>query len=46
VRGTESPEQPPLLHADELTVGLKILSAFHQQVALRELLIAHPVIHF
>jgi translocation and assembly module TamB len=46
VRGTESPEQPPLLHADELTVGLKILSAFHHQVALRELLIAHPVIHF
>src|ERR1035438_6953168 len=45
VRGTESPEQPPLLHADELTVRIKILSALHHQVALRELLIAHPVIH-
>jgi translocation and assembly module TamB len=45
VRGTESPEQPPLLHADELTVRIKILSALHHQVALRELLIDHPVIH-
>jgi translocation and assembly module TamB len=45
VRGTESSEQPPLLHADKLTVRIKILSALHRQVALRELLIAHPVIH-
>ena len=45
VRGTESPDQPPLLHADELTVRIKILSALHHQVALRELLIVHPVIH-
>jgi translocation and assembly module TamB len=45
MRGTESSDQPPLLHADELTVRIKILSAFHHQVALRELLIAHPVIH-
>ncbi len=46
MRGTESADQPPLLHADELTVRIKILSALHHQVALRELLIAHPVIHF
>src|SRR6202140_869474 len=46
MRGTESSGQPPLLHADELTVRIKILSALHHQVALRELLIAHPVIHF
>jgi translocation and assembly module TamB len=46
MRGTESSDQPPLLHADELTVRIKILSALHHQVALRELLIAHPVIHF
>jgi uncharacterized protein involved in outer membrane biogenesis len=46
MRGTEGPDQPPLLHADELTVRIKILSALHHQVALRELLIAHPVIHF
>jgi translocation and assembly module TamB len=45
MRGTEGPDQPPLLHADELTVRVKILSALHHQVALRELLIAHPVIH-
>src|ERR1700732_4997107 len=45
MRGTERSDQPPLLHADELTVRIKILSAFHQHVALRELLIVHPVIH-
>src|ERR1700688_5004795 len=46
MRGTESSDQPPLLHADELTVRIKIVSALHHQVALRELLTAHPVIHF
>ena len=46
MRGTEGPNQPPLLHADELTVRIKILSALHRQVALRELLIEHPVVHF
>jgi len=45
VRGTEGPEQPPLLHADQLTVRIKILSALHRQVALRELLMEHPVVH-
>src|SRR6202790_2741055 len=45
VRGTEGPDQPPLVHADELTVRIKILSALHHQVALRELLIDHPVVH-
>ncbi len=45
LRGSEGPEQPPLLHADKLTVRVKILSALHHQVALRELLIDHPVIH-
>lgn len=46
VRGTEAPSQPPLLHADKLTVRIKIVSALHRQVALRELLIDHPVVHF
>ena len=46
LRGTEGPTQPPLLHADKLTVRIKILSALHRQVALRELLIEHPVVHF
>lgn len=44
LRGTESTAQPPLLHVDEITVRLKIVSAIHQQVSLRELLIEHPVI--
>ncbi len=45
LHGTESASQPPLLHADELTVGLRIISALHRQVALREILLAHPVVH-
>ena len=45
VRGTEGPEQPPLLHADKLTVRIKILSALHQQVALKELLVDRPIVH-
>lgn len=45
VRGTESPDQPPLLHADKLTVGLKIISVLHRQVLLSELLILRPVVH-
>jgi translocation and assembly module TamB len=44
-RGTEGFDQPPLLHADSLTVRLRILSALHHQVALRELLIDRPVIY-
>src|SRR5258708_3357819 len=39
VRGSESPNQPPLLHADKLTVRLKIISALRRQVSLQELLI-------
>lgn len=46
VRGTEGADQPVLLRADELTVRIKIVSALHRQVALRELLIDHPVVHF
>ena len=46
LRGTEGPNQPPLLHADKLTMRIKILSALHRQVSLRELLIEHPVVHF
>jgi uncharacterized protein involved in outer membrane biogenesis len=45
LRGTEGRDQPPLLHADKLTVRLKIISALRRQVALRELLIEHPVVH-
>ena len=45
LRGTENADQPPLLHADKLTVRIKIVSALHHQVSLRELLIEHPVVH-
>ena len=45
LRGTESPTQPPLLHADKLTVSLKIVSLLHHKVELHELLIDHPVVH-
>jgi translocation and assembly module TamB len=45
LRGTEGPDQPPLLHADKLTVGVKIVSALRRQVSLRELLIERPIIH-
>jgi len=45
LRGTEGASQPPLLHADKLTVRIKIVSALHRQVSLRELLIEHPVAH-
>jgi len=46
IRGTEAQDQPPLLHADKLTVRIKIVSVLRRQVALRELLIDHPVFHF
>jgi|CZKD01.1.fsa_nt_gi translocation and assembly module TamB len=45
VHGTEGPGQQPLLHADRLTVRIQILSALGRKVALRELLIEHPIVH-
>jgi translocation and assembly module TamB len=45
LRGTEGRDQPPLLHADSLTIRLKLLSALHHQVALRELLVDRPVVY-
>ncbi len=43
VHGTEAAGQPPLLHVDELTVGLKIQSIVRRKVSLNELSIEHPV---
>jgi translocation and assembly module TamB len=43
VHGTESPSQPPLLHIDKLTVGMKIRSALHRRVSLNDLIVEHPV---
>ncbi len=45
IRGTESSDQAPLLHADKLTVRVKIVSALRHEVSLQELLIEHPVVH-
>ncbi len=45
LRGTEATDQPPLLHADKLTVQLRIISALRRQVALREIVVDHPVVH-
>ncbi len=45
MHGTERPNQPPLLQVDKLTVSLKIQSVLHPKIALRELLIEHPVVH-
>ncbi|MGB7601274.1 MAG: translocation/assembly module TamB domain-containing protein [Candidatus Sulfotelmatobacter sp.] len=43
VHGSEATGQSPLLHVDELTVGLKIRSIFRRKVSLSDLLIEHPV---
>ncbi|MGA9507281.1 MAG: translocation/assembly module TamB domain-containing protein [Candidatus Sulfotelmatobacter sp.] len=43
VHGTEAAGQSPLLHVDQLTVGLKIQSILRRKVSLSELLIEHPV---
>jgi translocation and assembly module TamB len=45
IRGNESPDAPPLLQLDELTVAVKIQSALHRKINLSELLIDHPVVH-
>jgi translocation and assembly module TamB len=45
IRGTEPSDAPPLLKVDELTVGLKIVSAFRREISLSELVIQHPVVH-
>jgi translocation and assembly module TamB len=45
LHGTGGPDQPPLLHADKLTVRIKIQSLLRPKVSLRELLIEHPAVH-
>jgi translocation and assembly module TamB len=45
LRGGEGTNQPPLLHADKLTVRVKVVSALHRQVSLSELLIERPIVH-
>ena len=43
IHGTEATGQPPLLHVDKLTVGIKIQSILQRKITLRELLIENPV---
>jgi translocation and assembly module TamB len=43
LRGSEPADQPPLLHVDKITVGLKIQSVLQRRFSLRQLLIEHPV---
>jgi translocation and assembly module TamB len=45
IRGNESPDAPPLLRLDKLTVAVKIQSVLHRKINLSELLIDHPVVH-
>jgi len=45
IRGNESPDAPPLLQLDKLTVAVKIQSVIHREINLSELLIEHPVVH-
>jgi len=45
LHGTEGPDQPPLLHADKLTVRIKVQSLFPPKVSLHELLLEHPEVH-
>jgi translocation and assembly module TamB len=45
LRGTEAPNHPPLLHADELTVSIKIVSTLKRQLSLSQLRVEHPVVH-
>ena len=43
LHGTEAASQPPLLHVDKITVGLKIQSILQRKVTLAQLEIEHPV---
>ena len=42
LHGLENGDQPPLFHADRVDVGVTILSFFHRQFALNELVIDRP----
>jgi translocation and assembly module TamB len=43
LHGSELSNQPPLLHVDKLTVGIKIQSFLHRKFTLSQLLIEHPI---
>jgi translocation and assembly module TamB len=45
LRGSEPSGEPPLLHIDKLTVGIKIQSLLRRKITLSELDIERPVAH-
>ena len=42
LHGLEDSGKPPLFHADRVEVGVTILSLFHRQYSLSELVMVHP----
>jgi translocation and assembly module TamB len=42
LHGREAANEPPLLHADQVDVGLHILSFFRRQIVLDELIVERP----
>src|ERR1700733_14249698 len=45
LRGAEPSAEPPLLHIDKLTVGIKIQSLLRRKITLSELDMERPVAH-
>jgi translocation and assembly module TamB len=45
IRGSEPEGEPPLLQADQLTIGLKIVSLLRKKIDLREIVLQRPVIN-
>jgi translocation and assembly module TamB len=45
LRGGEHAGEPPLLHVDEITVGIKIKSILQRKFTLAQLVVEHPVAH-
>lgn len=45
VHGTEQKPREPLLQADHINVGIKILSLLHRTWRLQDIIIDHPVAH-
>ncbi len=45
IHGTERDPRAPLLWADHLAVGLRIISLRRQQINVQEIVVDHPVVH-
>jgi translocation and assembly module TamB len=46
IHGSEPASAPPLAQADDLHVGVKIVSLLHRKIDLSEIVLRHPVVHF